>query len=1242
MFQLNFNRSNSLCTSKSINAYILILSVIVVLKGNLAHKHSEVNLYMSQDVKRLLKNGEISNIKDRLLESEVKKPDFGNITSDNYPYKVTEKMTYDLETADKDLKMAVKQAEKNEVKEREKKKIEGGDDDDGMTEPGFDMYGNKIKRDWNQPLIHEGNKCNLLLMKMFKLEGRLWSRKKDKMKICPGVSENCCTYMDELVVLKLWDEYSKPHVVEYVNKIIYNYTKILSLHYRIANISVREIDFHWYRSRTVTYERAICERKDEVAFLDFNKGVKGNVEELDIYYKKDDTEDKNFNVLEKVIDGSIAKDVKKEEKDKGKKKGKKGKKKRGKRELRTEDPLLSNVQEYHKWKGRILEEFRDSVRDTRKRAEKLKKMIDEHPLNQKSQVGGKSENQNQSVSAKNIEISKDDGKIEKLGKTEIDEEKNKKLVLDSPKKNETPEERGLSSEEKKGKSQTMNEPMKILMAGLKNSLDKIKENPEVKKIIRKTERMKELIKDEGMFKVTSNNAEESLEAARRAVKHEEREKMSKLKLTKKETVGIRNINWLKKNFQRALSEPVQRIHKIFIQKRRKLKEIHDKVAIRLAELHTRLEQKGLNKRDYERILKKFPKMSDFNMWVYDQIRNGKKHIEDMPEFIVYKEDKLNDFFKKTKITLEDMLVMEKEFLTRQKNVPIDNDFLYKFMKTLNKKDIPDVKLPFYPKRDRQLPELPKVPISKISCFSYPVSFPRKFLIFNPVKFEFCYKSVLKLRKFDAQIFSQYLSSVRSSIFQLVYLKKNIYCDLCDQPKQQFFDMENEMIYYKMGYCKTLISQFSEYIKWKNIIFIEYLNQVFNYIKCFETGAKHTLFPFKTYVAHQQRQIYFIRRCLQNLDEPDYFKYCHFMCKHFSYTGFDSFFIGDRHFLQNIFVLLMSFLRKMKVVVPRDVVKELIRGHGQFKISKVLNDYDYATYMQDEELNPFDDLNQRNSIPEHRKLRTSAVGLWGNRPKMSKPRPRKYQEIYDALEDRVKNAKLHPVHGIVFEEVGKTIKRMKGSENQNHNQNEESISKDNKRILQAKKLDPDDPDNDPDVLKDKKKYEQMKPTKEEEVKEIYTKIDTKLNPSNMKTLYIEKMGLDPFKTEGLSNFGYDIDELIPHHYSHIKLESLGTNTLHAVVPMGAREEYNFNKDIDLKFVIKKDKEVDQDLVDQLYRKREIQRNRRIREISKEERQNLENRLNPKHDFMDEIKKNQNDRYVESNGDKMAMPEIDILF
>ena len=57
------------------------------------------------------------------------------------------------------------------------------------------------------------------------------------------------------------------------------------------------------------------------------------------------------------------------------------------------------------------------------------------------------------------------------------------------------------------------------------------------------------------------------------------------------------------------------------------------------------------------------------------------------------------------------------------------------------------------------------------------------------------------------------------------------------------------------------------------------------------------------------------------------------------------------------------------------------------------------------------------------------------------------------------------------------------------------------------------------------------------------------------------------------------------------------------------------------------ELDQDLVSQLYAKREEQKQKKLKEMTKEEAENLRNRLNPKKDYMDDIKKNQNEKYVD---------------
>ena len=211
MNQLGSSNSNK--QKKIQTIYLLILLLITTTTKSKISKHHYKNLYLSRDLKLQKNELKSEKIKTRNLSMEMMDV---SPEKQKYPYKVTEDIHKGLEMVDPDLKTAVQQAEKSVEEDRDKKEIEGGSDDDGRVNDneGYDEFGKKYPRDWSQPLKHEGNKCNLLLMKMFKLEGRLWSRKKDSLKICPGVAENCCTYMDELVILKLWDEYSKPHIVE--------------------------------------------------------------------------------------------------------------------------------------------------------------------------------------------------------------------------------------------------------------------------------------------------------------------------------------------------------------------------------------------------------------------------------------------------------------------------------------------------------------------------------------------------------------------------------------------------------------------------------------------------------------------------------------------------------------------------------------------------------------------------------------------------------------------------------------------------------------------------------------------------------------------------------------------------------------------------------------------------------------------------------------------------------------------
>ena len=386
-------------------------------------------------------------------------------------------------------------------------------------------------------------------------------------------------------------------------------------------------------------------------------------------------------------------------------------------------------------------------------------------------------------------------------------------------------------------------------------------------------------------------------------------------------------------------------------------------------------------------------------------------------------------------------------------------------------------------------------------------------------------------------------------------------------------------------------------------------------------------------------------------------------------------VSNKEFLVNIFTHMVSFLRKMKFDLPREYYKEVQKGHGQFKKSKSRADYEYAMEMSDDKLNYYDKHNKRPTIPEFRKLHIDN-GKAQKKAKLFKGLdPKKIHQIYKVLDDRTRGSKLHPVHGIVFEPIKTDSKEINETELLNLSNDEDTdkahsrnpfnsspFFKKRERILasihkkhkhessnndfenifnfedvDARELNPATAGKKEEESPDKK----SKFARSEEIKEIFTKVDTKLSASDLKPLFLKYEALHPIKTDGGTNFDLDIDELIPLHYKRITPEALGAGMMNVVVPIHSIDENHFNSDIDMKFMVKQDDEKDKDIMDEIYEKRELQRQKKLKQLTRENMKETMNRVNPKIDYLEEFK-SPNPKYQETPGDIANMPEMKYLF
>lgn len=76
--------------------------------------------------------------------------------------------------------------------------------------------------------------------------------------------------------------------------------------------------------------------------------------------------------------------------------------------------------------------------------------------------------------------------------------------------------------------------------------------------------------------------------------------------------------------------------------------------------------------------------------------------------------------------------------------------------------------------------------------------------------------------------------------------------------------------------------------------------------------------------------FYVKRCLDNLYDEEYLKYCHFLCEQYRFEQFTEMVDGSTDLLKKIYFRLISFLRKRNIQVPPialiEKMEEMVAEH----------------------------------------------------------------------------------------------------------------------------------------------------------------------------------------------------------------------------------------------------------------------------------------------------------------------------
>ena len=205
----------------------------------------------------------------------------------------------------------------------------------------------------------------------------------------------------------------------------------------------------------------------------------------------------------------------------------------------------------------------------------------------------------------------------------------------------------------------------------------------------------------------------------------------------------------------------------------------------------------------------------------------------------------------------------------------------------------------------------ELPERKVDCVTRTHLIDKKITTVNNFKKQYCLDLRSKIKAFRIDDFYDYMANIKTDMLRLITTKKTFYCALCDIDTQQFINPALRTIFFQNGFCRDLVLEYRDYIKFQNVLFIEYVDLIIQYIRCFQTTAEERIFPYPNFLDSYRSQFDYIQKCFENVEGENYMDYCLFLCNKYSYTTFSNFFDGNPDFLSRVQFLIMSFFRKLQ-------------------------------------------------------------------------------------------------------------------------------------------------------------------------------------------------------------------------------------------------------------------------------------------------------------------------------------------
>ena len=381
-------------------------------------------------------------------------------------------------------------------------------------------------------------------------------------------------------------------------------------------------------------------------------------------------------------------------------------------------------------------------------------------------------------------------------------------------------------------------------------------------------------------------------------------------LSVEQMTTLKNAGMLKKRFKIAVRKAIKRVKYDLINQNNEIKKLALKLC-RNFRVQSNSKLPNQLKQFLQESLKGLPSLSEKPEGIQKSfVRKARLLLVDQPTVLAKKATKIQGFLRLVQRHFELSKTAQSNCFEQSKFVtlPPGNKLNRSLRFIMRRPKLPSATSFFAQSFNRQVDNFPALRSSEVECSLESRRAYRTFLQVNKPKYEHCFKVHQNMKIIDKMELDQLITGIRNTIVRVSDVKKTLYCAICDGDSQRYFNGEKSLVLLDEEFCRDLVGSYRDYIEFSNVVMVQFGEQLLQYIACINSLPQEISLPFVTRFEFHKRNIFFFKKCFDNVLSDDYMRYCHFICSTFNFDSFSKYIDGDMQLMYNVYLEIVDFTR----------------------------------------------------------------------------------------------------------------------------------------------------------------------------------------------------------------------------------------------------------------------------------------------------------------------------------------------